>query len=734
MKPTNKPIVSIIIVNYHVKKELYACISSVIKTEPKISYEILVVDNDEKKTLHKDLLKKYPFVKYIPNENKGFGQGNNTGVKYAKGKYYFFLNPDTRIHRHCLDILVACLRRAKDTAIAAPFLYDLDGKLVPLQGARKLTPLSTIFSFSFIHKLLPNNFITKKYWYLNEWDKSTLKEVKSIPGTAFMIKKEVYTKLKGFDENFFLYFEEHDLCNRVIDLGKKIIMIPEAKVIHALGRSTSQSSDNINAIFNASRYYYLKKHFGITKALMSEAILRFNKYYALLAFIVILGTILRFYKLEQTMSFIGDQGWFYLSARDLLIEQKIPLVGITSSHTWINQGALWTYLLAPILWIFQFNPISGAYLAIVFDVLSIILLYKVGEVLFSKQTGLIAATLYSFSHLIILTSRIPYHTTPIPFFTILAIYFFYKWLQGSPRSFVVLIFLLGVLYNLQLSTALFGVLVFSLFLIGIYKKAHYVNVIINKKYIILSFIAYLISMLPMLLYDLSHKFVQTVGFIVWMLYKVVMVFGFPTGKEESHFSYFDILAFGTERYMHLVFPYSMVVSTILFIMSFIYLIDKSIKKNKNAFLLLILNSVLIIGFFVAKTPSGAYVPLLLPGLLLSLAYMLSTILRRFPLSIILFILMIISNIQYLLLHNYTFVPQQNTFTDRLNVAKYIVKEANGKEYNLIGSGNASQFSSFTMNYEYLAWWLGNGPTKEETSLKFSIEESDYQLKVKKITK
>ena len=90
-----KILISIIILNYHVKKELFDCLQSIINSRPKVNYEIIIVDNDEVKTIKKDLLKKFPKVLYVPNENKGFGQGNNVGAKYAKGQYFFFLNPDT---------------------------------------------------------------------------------------------------------------------------------------------------------------------------------------------------------------------------------------------------------------------------------------------------------------------------------------------------------------------------------------------------------------------------------------------------------------------------------------------------------------------------------------------------------------------------------------------------------------------------------------------------------------
>jgi len=113
IKHIKKIDVSIVIVHYHVKKEILACIQSIIEKTTDINYEIIVVDNDEIKTLQKDLYKKFPNVIYVPNQDKGFGEGNNVGVKYASGKYIFFLNPDTTIYQGSiskLSKLVAYLR------------------------------------------------------------------------------------------------------------------------------------------------------------------------------------------------------------------------------------------------------------------------------------------------------------------------------------------------------------------------------------------------------------------------------------------------------------------------------------------------------------------------------------------------------------------------------------------------------------------------------------------------
>src|SRR5216683_690424 len=98
----------------------------------------------------------------------------------------------------------------------------------------------------------------------------------------------------------------------------------------------------------------------------------------ILILILFLAAFLLFYRLSTLIPFIGDQGWFYISARDMLLAGHIPLVGITSSHVWLHQGPYWTYMLAGALWIGHFNPITPAYLSAAIGLIAVLLMYKVG--------------------------------------------------------------------------------------------------------------------------------------------------------------------------------------------------------------------------------------------------------------------------------------------------------------------------------------------------------------------
>lgn len=284
--------VSIITVNYRVSDKLIACIESIINSSPKNAYEIIVVDNSRDEKLYGYLNKNFKRVKYFPSDNKGFGQGNNYGAAKAQGEFLFFLNPDTLVYKDTIDNLVNFYKEIPNIGIAAPLLLGKNEKPYQ-QGSEELTPLKALFVLSVINKIFPNNFVSKRY-FLSKWDRKSDIQVDVAPGTAFLISEKMYKELNGFDEKFFLFFEEFDLCKRVREAGYKIYITTSAKVLHYWGESTKQRSD-IQGIFTRSRYYYFRKHFGVFKALAVEAVLRTNKETLSIVVIVALFLLLILY-------------------------------------------------------------------------------------------------------------------------------------------------------------------------------------------------------------------------------------------------------------------------------------------------------------------------------------------------------------------------------------------------------------------------------------------------------
>ncbi|MBU4016670.1 glycosyltransferase family 39 protein, partial [Patescibacteria group bacterium] len=630
------------------------------------------------------------------------------------------------------DILIDFLNNHKKAAIVAPLLYNKNNDPYQLQGVKELTPFRAIVVFSFLNKLFPKNKVFQNY-YLRDWDKKTTKEVDVIPGTAFMIRKNIFDKIGGFDEKFFLYFEEFDLCKRVKALGWKIFIYPQAKVFHAWGSSTRHRTD-IKRIFLKSRFYHFKKHFGILPALFTEAFLRVNKYTFLLLLILIIGVFLRTYRIYETMPFIGDQAWFYLSARDMLLTGKIPLVGIESSHPWLHQGAFWTYILGLGFLGFGLSPYTGMYISIFLNILTILFMYKLGSLMFSQRLGIISSLLYAASPIVILSARMPYHTSPIPLLTLFYLWALYKWVKGYPKYFPVVILSLALLYNFEIAAFPLAIVFLIILFFGFCGKKKWAGAILTKKIGFYSTAAFLVPMLPMLIYDFGHGFPQTLRLLAWIGYKILVFFGYPPFHPEiaspnfTQMGYF--IAGFTNRLIFLPNTYFAIILMVLSL-GFFYktLFDQfTAKKHKTSFVLLGLVFIIsLAGIIATKTTSEAYLPILFPTSIFIIAIFFDKLLqKKYVLTSFILLLIIV------IMNAYSVMMQEKgqSFYDRLAAAKKIVSQAQGRRYNLIGRGEGSQFSSFTMNYEYLTWWLGHAPSKEQTDLQFIISEDKKGIKVK----
>lgn len=719
---------SILIVNYNVGKKLIKCLESLYVKNTKTEFEIIVVENGTE-DLKAKLKDKFPKVKYIKSkQNLGYGGGNNLAAKNAKGDYLFILNPDTLVLDNAVDNLLKFISNNKKTGIVSPLLVDKDLKPFKTQSRKELTPLRSVLSFSFLRKIFSRQSIYNDPT-LEKWDYKSPLEVDAIPGAAFLIPKKLFDKLHGFDESFFLYFEENDLSKRVKNLGYHLYIIPTSKVLHEVGQSTKQIDNKIK-VFEKSRFLFLKKHYGLLKAILAETIIRSNSTTISLLFILFIAFVLRIFNLSTGMPFIGDYAWFYLSARDIFINGTIPLVGITSSHIWLHQGPLWTYVLSPFLFLFKFNPISGAYITTILGILATYVIYLVTKGLFSKKAGLIASILYATSPLIISSDRTPYHTSPIPFFVILYFYSLSKWVKGSRIYFPVTVFLISILYNFELATFILFFPFLLFFLFGIYKKRTWFTNILTLKYAILSLFGFLIPMFPILIYDMSHGFRQTLVFFAWTVYKPI--------SSLNKFDFFsnsnNIIGFLVDNFGKMVFSYSSVIASLIVLFSFLIICTKifTVKRNKTEDSLLVLLLLLmfsILGIVVNKTPSDAYLPMIFPLIIISVAlmfeYALNTkIIKYF--SFVLIMIIVLSNV-YVVLK----LDKENKFGNLTGDVNKILKITDKKEYNLVGKGVGSQFASFTMNYEYLLWWKGYPPSKDNVKLKIYIISDGKNINIYK---
>jgi len=273
-----------IIVSFKSGHVIHECINSL----PNNS-KIIVIENSLDKKFKKNLEKKYPNIKVIIQENTGMGAANNKGIKLCDTDYAFVINPDVKFEKDSIDKLIDFSIIKNDYAILAPISDD------------KNHP-----NYSIKNKSLLNQELN----YLN---------VDSVDGFAMLINKKKFKDDYYFDENFFLYLENEDLCLRKIKEGECIYVLKTAKINHLGGKSSSTIySEEIEYSRNWhwmwSKFYFNKKHYGylysFIKVFSNLTSSKFKFFYYLLTFNTHKRKIyqMRYFGLINSM--LGKKSWY----------------------------------------------------------------------------------------------------------------------------------------------------------------------------------------------------------------------------------------------------------------------------------------------------------------------------------------------------------------------------------------------------------------------------------------
>jgi GT2 family glycosyltransferase len=253
--------VSVIIVNYNVRYFLKQCIQSVLKSHLDTDLEIIVVDNNSSDGSVEMLRKEFPAVHCISNEtNLGFGKANNMAIKMAKGDYVLILNPDTIIEEQTLQICFDYLQNNPDAGALGVKMVDGSGTYLPESKRGFPTPLRSFFKISGMASLIPRSKLFNGY-YLGHLDPDSTQEVDVLTGAFLFTRKTILTEVGGFDEDYFMYGEDIEICYQIKKLGKKIIYYPFSSIIHFKGESTRKASLNyIKRFYGAMQIYASKRH------------------------------------------------------------------------------------------------------------------------------------------------------------------------------------------------------------------------------------------------------------------------------------------------------------------------------------------------------------------------------------------------------------------------------------------------------------------------------------------
>ncbi len=254
---------SVIILNYNVRYFLEQCVLSVQEALSNIDGEIIVVDNNSSDASCQMMKTRFPNVKLIENKtNSGFPKGNNIGVAEAKGEYICILNPDTVVAEDTFEKILAFAEKQSDLGIVGCKLIDGTGNFLPESKRGIPTPWVAFTKITGLYHFFPKNKLFNQY-YAQDLNENETGKAAILVGAFMVMKRDLYSDLKGFDENCFMYSDDIDLSYRALLQGKSNYYFHETSVIHYKGESTVKDKMYMKRFQEAMNFFY-KKHFKVS--------------------------------------------------------------------------------------------------------------------------------------------------------------------------------------------------------------------------------------------------------------------------------------------------------------------------------------------------------------------------------------------------------------------------------------------------------------------------------------
>lgn len=245
-----------------------------------LKLEIFVVDNNSSDGSVPYLKRRFPEVIFIENkDNVGFGRANNQAIAQARGKYTLLINPDTLIKEDTLQVLYDHMEAHPETGAAGCKILNPDGTFADESRRTVPTPWSALGKVLGLATLFPKS---KRFagYYMNWMGEDEPSQVPVISGSFMFFRTGILKELAGFDERFFMYGEDIDLCYRLTQSGWVIDYVPATSIIHYKGESTKKDNIDYIIIFNKALYQFFEKHYS-------------NSYPLIFRMVIVMGIVLR---------------------------------------------------------------------------------------------------------------------------------------------------------------------------------------------------------------------------------------------------------------------------------------------------------------------------------------------------------------------------------------------------------------------------------------------------------
>jgi len=253
-------LIDIVIVNYKSTDYLLKCLKSVYDVIRDIPVSVFIYDNGSENGVDR-VLTEFPKVNLTKNIlNIGFSNACNNCIQQGIAPYVLILNPDTIINDGFFETILQYVKNSSDVGIAGPKVLNADGFL---QGSARAFPTLGMIFFgrnSFLTKWFPNNRISRKSILSTKSDGITPMSVDWVSGACMLIKRKAINDVGLLDEQFFMYWEDADLCRRMGENGWKVVYFPKASIVHHVGGSSQKRPLRSIVEFHKSCYKFIKKY------------------------------------------------------------------------------------------------------------------------------------------------------------------------------------------------------------------------------------------------------------------------------------------------------------------------------------------------------------------------------------------------------------------------------------------------------------------------------------------
>ena len=229
---------SVIIVSHNTRKLLKQCLDSIYRNTTGLQYEVIVVDNDSTDGSKEMISKDFPTVRLLFNTaNEGFAKANNKGFDNSQGDYLLFLNSDTIIVNNAIKYLSDYLQKHSAVGVVGPKLLTPEG--MPTQSYQRFLDVAKLcLGAACLQYFLD---VKKHRMHYPRYQFTDDREVEWLSGAALAIKRNVFEQVGKWDDKYFLYYEDMDLCLQVKRAGYKVMYHPAAEIIHHFGSSATQA-------------------------------------------------------------------------------------------------------------------------------------------------------------------------------------------------------------------------------------------------------------------------------------------------------------------------------------------------------------------------------------------------------------------------------------------------------------------------------------------------------------